>query len=465
MTPSPPEARTGSLLGLLFVGVLMGALDIAIVGPALPAIRAEFGVDDRALSTLFTVYVLFNLVGAPLMAKLSDRHGRRVIYLLDVALFALGSLLVATAPAFPLVVAGRAIQGFGAGGIFPVASALIGDRFPPERQGRALGLLGAVFGLAFLVGPVLAGILLHAATWHWLFLVNLPVAALVLLWGARLLPAGAPAARQPFDAPGLVALAAILAGLAGGISSLDTAHVAESLAHPRTWAFLSLALVSVPVFWQLERRAADPVVRPTLLARRQILLACALAFGAGLGETVIVYLPTLATASLGVTASRASFLLLPIVLAMTVGSPSVGRALEHTGTRALVVTGLAILVAGLAWFATGAGTVSGFIWAGALLGLGLSGLLGAPLRFILLNEAPPGERAAAQGFLTLFIGLGQLLGGALVGAVAASAGGGAHGYRAALLATAVAEAGLLLLAFGLRGRTEERAHLAARTAA
>ena len=148
--------RRNQLLLVLFIGVLMGALDIAIVGPALPAIQAYFGVGERAIAWIFAIYVLFNLVGTPLMAKLSDALGRRSIYVADVTLFALGSLLVAAAPNFGLLLVGRAVQGLGAGGIFPVASAVIGDTFPPEKRGSALGLIGAVFGLAFLVGPHLA---------------------------------------------------------------------------------------------------------------------------------------------------------------------------------------------------------------------------------------------------------------------------------------------------------------------
>ena len=152
------------LLAVLFGGVLMGALDIAIVGPALPAIQEEFGVDSRGLSWVFNIYILLGLLSAPLMSKLSDRYGRRDIYLLDIALFALGSLVVASAPNFWVLLSGRAIQAFGAGGILPVASAVIGDIFPPKRRGPALGLIGAVFGAAFLLGPLLGGILLH---WSW----------------------------------------------------------------------------------------------------------------------------------------------------------------------------------------------------------------------------------------------------------------------------------------------------------
>ncbi len=123
------------VLLVLFLGVLMGALDIAIVAPALPSIQKFFDIGDRLLTWTFTIYVLFNLIGTPLMAKLSDTFGRRSIYILDVTLFALGSLVVALSPQsmFSVLLVGRALQGLGAGGIFPVASAVIGDTFPPRN--------------------------------------------------------------------------------------------------------------------------------------------------------------------------------------------------------------------------------------------------------------------------------------------------------------------------------------------
>ncbi|MFS8637341.1 MAG: MFS transporter, partial [Gemmatimonadota bacterium] len=157
------------ILGLLFLGVLMGALDIAIIGPALPALREAFGIDERAAAWTLTVFVLFNLIGTPIMAKLSDARGRRSVYALAVSIFAAGSLLVALSRTFPMLIAGRVVQGLGAGGIFPVATAVIGDVFPVERRGRALGLIGAVFGLAFLLGPIIGGVLLIFG-WPFLFL-------------------------------------------------------------------------------------------------------------------------------------------------------------------------------------------------------------------------------------------------------------------------------------------------------
>lgn len=312
MDVTATKARNRILL-VLFTGVLMGALDIAIVGPALPAIRSFFGVDDRAAAWIFTIYVLFNLVGTPLMAKLSDLFGRRSIYMLDVLLFALGSLLVALSPTFGVLLLGRAVQGLGAGGIFPVASAVIGDTFPPEKRGSALGLIGAVFGIAFLIGPILGGILLIFG-WHWLFVINLPVAAVIIAVSMRTLPGARPRQQRPFDWRGMVVLAALLASLAYGINRLDTSRVLASLAAADVWPFLLIGLLLIPVFGRIERSAEEPVLRLGLFRSRQVVLASAFAAGAGLGEAALVFVPALLVAAFGVATSTASFMLVPAVL-------------------------------------------------------------------------------------------------------------------------------------------------------
>jgi len=150
-----------AIISLLFTGVLMGALDISIVGPAIPSIESFLRLGPRFSGWIFSIYVLFNLIGISLFARLSDIYGRRNIYISALAVFAVGSLVVSLSQSFNTLLIGRAIQGFGASGIFPVASALVGDIFPPEKRGRILGLIGAVFGLAFLMGPFIAGILLR----------------------------------------------------------------------------------------------------------------------------------------------------------------------------------------------------------------------------------------------------------------------------------------------------------------
>ncbi len=448
------DRKRNRLLALLFLGVLMAAMDIAIVGPALPAIREAFQVSDREVSWVFTSYLLLNLIGTPLMAKLADRLGRRLVYVVDVTLFVAGSLVVVLAPSLAVVVLGRGLQGFGAGGIFPVASAVIGDTFPPERRGRALGLIGSVFGIAFIIGPVLGGVLLHFG-WKMLFLGPLPFAAVLIPWAWRELPTTRAAEIHGLDWGGLLALSGLLSALTLGLNRLDVEHLSLSLKQAGVSAWLVAALVLLPVLAWVETRAADPLIRPSLFGTGQLRRANLLAFGAGVIEGALVFVPSLLVAALGLTPSQASFAMLPAVAAMAVGAPSFGRLLDARGSRLVVLVGTSLTTVGLLLVSSLPLTWAVYLAASLLLGLGLSALLGAPLRYIMLNEAPASERSAAQGLISLVTKIGQLLTGALVGGVAASLGGGVVGYQAAFRLLTVVGLALVGVALGLKSRAEE----------
>jgi EmrB/QacA subfamily drug resistance transporter len=454
------------ILLVLFLGVLMGAMDIAIVGPALPAIRSEFVVSERLLAWIFSIFVLFNLISTPLMAKISDLYGRRMIYIADILIFALGSLLVAISSSFTLLLVGRAIQGFGAGGIFPVASAVIGDTFPPDKRGRALGLIGAVFGLAFIIGPVLGGVIMSFASWHWLFLINLPVALLVILMGMRVLPVSKPQTSAAFDWKGMLLVAAALAAFAYGINQLDTANFLTSLVSIQVWPYLLSAVVMIGLLVPVEKRAESAILPPNLFSRKQLGLAYLISMGAGVGEASLVYLPLLAVVSLvnaGVTEHSASFLLMPVVIAMSFGSPTVGRFLDKIGSRWVISSGSLLLVIGMVLLSQFSTSLTMFIVSGLFIGLGLSALLGAPIRYIMLNESAASERSTSQGVATLFTSIGQLLGSAFVGAIAASMGSVdvVAGYATAFLFIAAIAFVLVLLSFLLKSREQEKQDQAA----
>ncbi len=449
------EKQRNRLLAVLFLGVLMAAMDIAIVGPALPAIRDYFHIDDRLVTWVFTTYLLANLIGTPVMAKLSDRFGRRDIYVIDVTLFVIGSVIVATGATLPVVLLGRAVQGFGSGGIFPVASAVIGDTFPPEKRGSALGLIGAVFGLAFLVGPIIGGILLKHS-WQMLFWGPLPFAVFLIPLAWKMFPTGRrPAPGRP-DWEGTLALGVFLLSLAYGLNQVDVEHLVLSLRSVQVWPFLLVSAILLPVLVWLERRAGDPIIRPTLFGTRQLRLADVLSFGAGTVEGGMVFIPALLVAAFGVSESKASFMLLPLVFTLAIGAPAFGRMLDKYGSRRVILIGTVLLTLGLGMASFLPLTLPIFYTAGALVGLGLSALLGAPVRYIMINEAPAEDRAAAQALISLLTKIGQMLIGALIGAVATSLGGGVGGYQGAFRILTVFAALLFLVAWGLKSVTAER---------
>lgn len=445
------------ILTVLFFGVLMGALDIAIVGPALPAIRSQFQISERSLSWIFSIYVLFNLIGTPLMAKLSDINGRRSIYILDVTLFAFGSLLIALSSSFWVILAGRAIQGFGAGGIFPVASAVIGDTFPAEKRGSALGLIGAVFGIAFIIGPILGGVILSLTSWHWLFFINVPIAIVIIIFSLRLLPSTKPQKAGSFDWKGMATLAISLAAFAFAINQIDTSNFLSSLLGLHVFPFLLAFAILIFLFVKIEKSVQNPIIPLYLFNRRQLSMASSISFGAGIIESSLVFMPLLAVASLGIKESTASFMLMPLVVAMSIGSPTAGRFLDRWGSKVVLRMGTALAAVGTLVLSFSAGSFALYIIAIMLIGLGLSALLGAPLRYIMLNEARPSERSVAQGITNVFISIGQLIGSALVGALAASSVDAVKGYSNGYRLIGLVGFILVGLTFFLKNRAQERA--------
>ncbi len=447
------DKKRNQILMVLFFGVLMGALDIAIVGPAMPVIREKFGMTERMGSWIFGIYVLFNLIGTPLMAKLSDLFGRRNIYIVDILLFATGSLITATAtpPGLWVLLLGRGLQGFGAGGIFPVASAVIGDTFPQEKRGSALGLIGAVFGIAFMVGPLLGSGILKVASWNWLFLINLPIALIIVVLALRILPNTKPAEVKRFDWAGMGILAVLLSALAFGINQIDTAQFFTSLTSMQVWPFLLIFVIGVILLVAIERQSKSPLLPPRLFDRRQLTLTYLLSAGAGIGEVSMVFIPEMVRKSLNINdPSVAGLMMMPVILAMAFGSPTAGRLLDKFGSKMVILGGTAIMTIGMILMSLLSTSMTGFVISSLLIGIGLSALLGAPIRYIMLNEASLADRSVAQGVAALFTSTGQLLSGALVGAIAASSG-----YSGAFLVIGFMGILLIALATALKPQSEE----------
>jgi EmrB/QacA subfamily drug resistance transporter len=444
-----PAADTAQsrLVQVLFIGVFMAALDSAIVGPVLPALRAAFGIDNRTAGLLSTVFSLSSLCSTALMAYFSDRHGRRPVYLFSVALFAIGSLGIAVAPSFDLLLVSRAIQGVGAGGIAPVASAVIGDVFTAERRGRILGLIGATHGMAFVLGPPLATVLTSTLGWRWLFLVNLPVALVILYWGARSLPRQrSDAAPGPVDTAGVALTLLFLVCLVMGISRLPDSATGM---HLWPW-FLAASGVLLVALVAIEKRQAHPLVPIALFANRQLALTYLLTLGVGLSMGGIVFLTTIATLAYGVTIEYAGLAMLPLVLCSMVGSMAAGRLFNRLGARIMVVFGFGLLTLGYLQSAVPQTGFAAFLMASVLIGIGLGVVVSGALRSIAIDEAPPSLRGTAQGLINIFNAVGTLLAVTCISAIADFEGGELTGFSHAYLALGLSMLVMLLAAFGLK---------------
>lgn len=416
MKKLPLESKQIKLLILLFAGVLMGALDIAIIGPALPAIKDSLGISVKDSSWIFNIYLISNLVAVPIFAKISDTYGRRDIYILSILLFALGSLIIVLSDSFQVLLIGRAVQGIGAGGIFPVASAVIGDTFPLERQGSALGMIGAVFGVAFIIGPIIGGVIL-LWDWHYIFAVNLPIAIIIIYFALKLIPKTKPISVRKFDFLGLLILSIILIFASLSFNSLKSEGLFESISEPSVFIPLVVSFLLIPIFIKVEKKSNNPLISPKLFHKKSLIVTYLIGVGAGFAESSAMFMPLFAQENFNLSHSNASFMLIPMVFAMLIGAPISGRLLDTKGPRFSIILGISTLFSGFLSFIFYGFDIVGFYFAGILVGIGLAFLLGAPLRYMVNTNTDESMRASGQGVVTLSTSTGKILSTALLGAI------------------------------------------------
>jgi multidrug resistance protein len=182
-----PQRQKMEILFAVLLGIFLAALDQTIVGPALPTIVSELSGNEY-YTWAVTAFLLTSTISVPFWGKLSDIYGRKPIFMIGIVIFLIGSALSGLSQTMEQLVLFRGIQGIGAGSLFPVALAVIGDLFTPQERGKYQGLFGAVFGIAFVVGPLVGGFLTENVGWHWIFYVNIPIGIVSLIVIQRLLP-------------------------------------------------------------------------------------------------------------------------------------------------------------------------------------------------------------------------------------------------------------------------------------
>lgn len=442
------------VLVLLFIGVFMGSLDIGIVGPALPAVQSYFAVNERLLSWVFTIYILFFMIGTPLMAKLSDIYGRKSIYILDIMLFAIGSLITITSISFDMLLIGRAVQGIGAGGIFPVANAFIGDIFPPEKRGGALGIISSVWGISSVLGPILGGLLLRFG-WQSLFIINLPISVLVIMGSYYLLPKTVVEQKIKFDWYGLAILSILVISLAYGLNQIEANDFINSLLSLSVLPYLILSLILLPVLWKVEKWIENPLIQIDLFKSMEVRLINTIMIGTGLIQAATVFIPAFVVVGLSLTSSTASLMLLPVVVTMAIGAPIIGKLLDKFGSRNIIITGSFIMAAGLFMLGMFPNSFYIIIFSGFLVGVGMSTAIGSPPRYIMLVETPAKERASGQALINIITSVGQLMGGAMIGALIGSYAGGIRGFQLTFIIMCFIAIIMTILAIGLKSKKKQ----------
>ncbi|WP_292601177.1 MFS transporter [Methanobrevibacter sp. UBA212] len=441
------------ILVLFLIGVFMGSLDTGIIGPVLPSIEQSFNLTSRESSWIFTLFVISFMIGSPVMAKFSDFYGRKKIFIMDVILFGIGSCLIAFSFNIESIFLGRIVQGFGCGGIFPVAGAFIGDAFPLNERGKALGIIGSVFGISAIGGPLVGAVLIPFG-WNWCFTINIPISIFIVAFALYILPDAENQRKLKIDYLGIAVLSLLAILLSYGLNQIDSSSFISSLTSLNVAPFLIAFIVLIPVFLKVEKKAEESIVPIHMLKNKEITIACIETLCYGIIYSSVIFIPSLVILSMGLSDQLASLMLIPILGANAVAAPILGRFLDSTGSRKLMMIGTLMMTAGLIAIAIYPNNMIFFIIAGCLIGVGMVTIIGAPLRYIVLSEAKPQERGAGQAIVNMLSSAGQLIGGALIGGVIGSFSG-ILGYEVSLILAAIVGFIAFLFTFKLKGRDEQ----------
>jgi EmrB/QacA subfamily drug resistance transporter len=452
-----PPARQRLLLAAVISGLLLAMLDQTIVGTALPAIARHLDGSSLYLWVV-TAYLVAATVSLPVYARLSDRYGRRNLLLIGMVLFLLGSALSASAQTMEQLVAFRGLQGLGAGALEGLSFILVADLYAGRRSGALQGVMAALMGFSFIAGPFVGGFLADHVGWRWAFLVNLPIGIAALAVVATVLPA-AVGRREgrgaPIDVAGIAVLTAAVGLVLVGLSERIGVLVGAG------------ALLLIPFAW-LERRAASPVVPPSLFADRRT--AATLAAGAtgafGLFAGVLL-LPRYFQGVRDVSATHSGLLIYPLLLGLVVSVNVAAAVIVRRGEfRAPILWGLATLALGAAGFATFDSATPD--WESlvfmALIGLGVGPMLSG-LQIAMQRTVAPAAIGGAMGTLLLLRQVGASVALAVSERIYESGSDAAVATGTGVFAVALAGAALAAIALLTLPRTATRFAVMPRRAA
>lgn len=341
--PYSDERYPWVAMGVVLIGTFMVILDTTIVNVALPVMAVDLDA-PTGVEWVVTGYLLAVGMVQPATGWLADRYGRKRVFLVSLGLFAVGSLLAAVSVNLGFLVASRFAQGLGGGAIMPVGLAMIYELFPADRRGAALGVWGIAAMAAPALGPVVGGYLVTAAGWRWLFLINVPIGAVGIVAGMRLLRDVGYRERRSFDLPGLV-----LAVGALSVLLLTLSRSAETgVASPWTVGGLVVGLFLLWSFVRVERRREHPLIDMTMFTNPTFSLTIAIVWLITLAQFArLVFIPLELIGIRGFSALDVGLMLAPAAVATASTMPLGGRLADRVGPRVPVSLGLALISLGV----------------------------------------------------------------------------------------------------------------------
>ena len=410
------EPRFRLIVGALLLVMLLASLDQTVVSTALPTIVGDLG-GLAHISWVVTAYLLAVTIATPLYGKLGDLYGRKVVLQAALVIFLIGSALCGLAQGMTELIAFRAIQGLGGGGLMVSAQATIGDVVAPRERGRYSGLFGAVFGVSSVAGPLIGGFFTSHLSWRWIFYINIPLGVVALVALAASLPSVSERVQHAIDYAG----AALLAVALSSIVLLTTlGGNTYAWASPEIFALGVIGVGGIVAFLAAESRAAEPILPLRLFRNRVFAVTGAIGFVIGFALFgALTYLPLFQQVVRGATPTESGLQLIPVMAGVLIGSIGSGQVITRTGRyKAFPIVGTATAAVGMVLLSrldAGSSTLYAS-FAMFVMGFGL-GLVMQVLVLAVQNAVDYRELGVATSGATLFRSMGGSLGTAVLGAI------------------------------------------------
>lgn len=406
-------AQNKWVLPLFMIGVFMGALDNGIISAALTTINDAYGVKANWGAWGVTIYTLGLAISVPIVGKLSDHYGRKKLFIVEIALFGLGSLLVALSPSFEFYLVARLIQAFGGGGIFIIASSHILATMPKEKQGKALGALGGVNGMASLIGPNLGSILLDlTGNWHILFLINIPIAIALVILGITKLTETKAESVANLDLLGTIILSLSILAIMYGLTNLEGVDFLESVLAPKVYGFVLAGIFLFAILLMhesnVEKKGGDPILPFKLLKRGPYLMTLLIGAFSGAMLASMIFIPAFTEQVLGIEQAKSGYWMTPLAVAAGIGAGAGGAFTDKRGPIFTVILSGVLSLIGYVVFAQFTDAIWLFIISSLILGIGIGVILGAPLN-ILATESAGDDKGSALASLSLARQIGMTI--------------------------------------------------------
>ncbi|GAA2728248.1 MDR family MFS transporter [Cellulomonas aerilata] len=404
------------IFGALMASMFMSSLDQSILGTAMPTIVGELeGLEHQGW--LMTAYILAIAVVMPLYGKFGDLWGRRYPFLVAIGLFTVASVGAGMAQSFGALVAWRAVQGLGGGGLMILSQAIIADIVPAKDRGRYMGPMGALFGISAVIGPLLGGLFTDHLTWRWAFWINVPIglAAFATAWVTLRLPSHR--SGRSIDVAGIVLLVLATSGLILTTSwDSFSGEAGYDWSDPRLLALVTGTVVAAVGFVAVERRAEEPLLPLHLFRNPTFAIATLVGLVIGMGMfAALTFLPTFLQMATGAGVTESGFLMLPMMVGVMSTAIFSGIAITKTGRyRRYPIAGMGIATLGLMWMTTLTGDTSMVLFSAMILVLGAG--LGLVMQTIVLavqNSVDPRELGTATSANNFFREIGAAVGVAL----------------------------------------------------